>query len=159
MRIFRKTRLHIVRHRHEGVTAMGMPHTRISTETVFEIVEPDGTAPVDVLLAYDTKDPYALTMELEIRDSSHPSTWVLGRAMVAEGLLVPSGLGNVQITPATPEFVLLQLGAPGEDQASLWMSLPEVEEFLENTYDVVPVGEEERWLEVDATLHRILDAG
>ncbi|WP_413102390.1 SsgA family sporulation/cell division regulator [Streptomyces sp. Inha503] len=136
---------------------MGKPHTQVCAETVFEIVEPDGTAPVDVGLVYDTRDPYAVAMELEIRDSRHPSVWVLSRSMLAEGLLVPAGLGNVQITPATPEFVLLQLGSDAE-QASMWMPLPEIEEFLESTYDAVPVGEEELWLEVDATLQQILDA-
>ncbi|MFE0172315.1 SsgA family sporulation/cell division regulator [Streptomyces sp. NPDC059002] len=136
---------------------MGSRHTRVSTETVFELVEPDGTAPVDVGLTYDTRDPYSVAMELEIRTSHRPSVWVVSRGMLAEGLLVPTGLGNVQITPATPEFVLLQLGADDE-QASLWMSLPEIEEFLESTYDVVPIGEEDQWWEVDDMVRRLLEA-
>ncbi|MGI5347318.1 SsgA family sporulation/cell division regulator [Streptomyces sp. CA-250714] len=136
---------------------MGNHYTRVCTETVFEIVEPDGTAPVDVEMVYDTRDPYAVAMDLEIRNSQQPSIWVLSRSLLAEGLLIPAGLGNVQITPATPEFVLLQLGTDAE-QASLWMPLPEIEEFLESTYDVVPVGEEELWLKVDAAVQQILGA-
>ncbi|MFD6315767.1 SsgA family sporulation/cell division regulator [Streptomyces nigra] len=137
---------------------MGKPHTRVYAETVFELVEPDGTAPVDVTLAYETSAPHTVVMELEIRESHRPSVWALSRSMLAEGLLVPAGLGDVQITPATPEFVLLQLGDDAE-QASLWMPLAEIEEFLESTYDAVPVGEEDQWLEVDTTLDQILKAG
>jgi len=136
---------------------MHTSHTRVTAETVFEIVEPDGTAPVDVRLAYDTTDPYVVTMELEIRSSHHPSTWVLSRAMLAEGLLIPTGLGDINITPATPDYVLLQLGT-GTEQASLWMLLPEIEEFLETTYDLLPIGQEEPWPEINHTLERILTA-
>jgi hypothetical protein len=39
------------------------------------------------------------------------------------------------------------------------MPLAEIEEFLESTYDAVPVGEEDQWLEVDTALDQILKAG
>lgn len=38
------------------------------------------------------------------------------------------------------------------------MSLPEIEEFLESTYDAVPMGEEDQWWEVDVTVQQILKA-
>jgi hypothetical protein len=83
--------------------------------------------------------------------------WVFARELLVEGLIRPVGEGDVRIRPseAEPGLALFHLESPfGQVDFSAccrWLN-----RFLECTARLVPVGEELEWLEIDASITRLL---
>ncbi|MGL4173470.1 MAG: SsgA family sporulation/cell division regulator [Actinomycetota bacterium] len=107
-------------------------------------------------LRYQTNDPFA------VRATFHAGTdaisWVLGRDLLADGLLVERGEGDVRVWPAVEDdqqMVMLELSSP-DGRAVLAASAGELEAFLARTYDVVPLGYEGDHIDVDGAIDRFL---
>ncbi|WP_179382200.1 SsgA family sporulation/cell division regulator [Streptomyces sp. SA15] len=91
-------------------------------------------------------------------DTDRSVPWVLARDLPAQGLLRPSGQGDVHIWPvghgpdAEPNIAL----SSPQGTARLTAPLATVAQWLQRTYQSVPAGREADGLDVDGELARLL---
>ena len=108
-------------------------------------------------LVFDHTDPYAVAMHLEARSGT--VVWTFARELLAEGLYVPTGSGDVQVWPCLSvsgdAVVIIELCSP-DGLALLQAPSRLVHDFIARTYDVVPEGEETVHLEMDALISQLL---
>lgn len=114
--------------------------TRVGTAIVAEFIRPDGSVePMNVDLHYRSDDPHAVTMRFHTRDQE--STWLVGRELLADGLLAPAGFGDVRLRPHHGDVLVLEL-LTEDSHAVFHLSADELDRFLESTYAAVPAGRE-----------------
>ncbi|MGW3469826.1 SsgA family sporulation/cell division regulator [Saccharopolyspora sp. NPDC000995] len=132
-------------------------HKTIRSTAVFDLMAPAGVkAPVWVELRYESREPYAVNMSFHAGTSGQID-WVIARDLVADGLLVASGEGDMQITPHPDnhELVIIALSSPS-GAAAFEAPADKLAEFLDETYDVVAPGDERQWMSIDEELSRLL---
>jgi hypothetical protein len=112
----------------------------ILAETVFDIQEPHGASPIAIELAYNSDDPFAVTMRFFVRPGE-AVTWLLSRSLLAEGLRTPSGLGDVRISPLDPDTCLMELCSEN-GAATFHAPVRDLQRFLGSSYELVPRGQE-----------------
>jgi hypothetical protein len=120
---------------------------------------------MDVTLRYHTDDPLAVRMafpaQYSLNDGPPPSTkeieWVFGRDLLASGLKVRSGAGDIRISPCPGVYqsVVVELMSPG-GVALLMFKDAELREFLGRTYERVPKGQEYCTITVDHEIEELL---
>jgi hypothetical protein len=120
---------------------------------------------MDVTLRYRTDDPLAVRMafpaQFSLDDGPQPPTaeieWVFARSLLASGLEVRSGAGDIRISPCPGVYqsVVVELYSP-DGVALLMFKGPELREFLGRTYESVPVGQEYCTLTVDHEIEELL---
>jgi hypothetical protein len=84
-------------------------------------------------------------------------TWILSRDLLADGLIVRSGDGDVRLWPATDdtELVYIEFVTP-KGQARFKALAQDIADFLDTTYEVVLPGEEEQWFDFDDEIERMI---
>ncbi|WP_051165852.1 SsgA family sporulation/cell division regulator [Amycolatopsis orientalis] len=109
--------------------------------------------PVRADLEYDPADPFAVSVGYHA--GGGVVRWLFGRDLLADGLLAPAGDGDVQVRPAADDSrVLVELNAP-DGSAVLEAAANEIADFLDRTYDEVPVGSEDRCFDFDEELAKL----
>jgi hypothetical protein len=116
--------------------------------------------PVRAGLRYDTLDPYAVQVSFHTGagGDSDVVEWTFARSLLSEGVSTPSGDGDVQVWPSSSgglRVVCLSLSSPS-GKALFEVPLPELVEFLAQTYAAVPTGCESDHVDVDAELALLL---
>ena len=113
--------------------------------------------PLDGVLVFDPTDPYAVQLHLEARDGA--VTWVFARELLVEGLYEPCGAGDVQVWPclngADEAVVVIELSSP-EGTGLLETSSRRVQEFVSQSLQVLPLGQETTQLPIDDLIARLL---
>ncbi|MGW5646263.1 SsgA family sporulation/cell division regulator [Saccharopolyspora sp. NPDC003752] len=136
---------------------MSENHKTIYSAAVFNLMAPaDVRRPLEVELRYESRDPYAVNMSFRAGMSGEVD-WVIDRDLLAAGLVVASGEGDVQIIPQLdkPELVVIALSSPS-GQAAFEAPAAKLAEFLDETYAAVAPGDEHKWMSVDEVLNRLL---
>jgi hypothetical protein len=131
-------------------------NTIITAATTFQLLVPGiAPAPVEAELQYNPEDPYAVAVLFHTGQGK--VEWMFARDLLADGLLTPSGEGDIMVRPASddPERVLLELNAP-TGFAILSADAEHIAEFLDLTYDVVQPGEEDLWIDFDRELAKLV---
>ncbi|MFE0820682.1 SsgA family sporulation/cell division regulator [Streptomyces sp. NPDC058847] len=121
------------------------------------VVAPGRTIPVPARLSYRSWDAYSAHITFTLEGHT-PVTWVFARNLLAEGLVRPSGLGDVRVWPAgaeQPGPLYLALSSP-DGQALFTVPADVVTPWLEMTYRVVPAGFEGASLDLDSELSQLL---
>lgn len=117
------------------------------------LVHEAGPAFVDADLVYCTDDPYAVSVIF--KGLGQAVTWTFGRELLVGGINTPSGVGDVQLWPSLDDegnaVVMIELDPPG-GFALLEVCSSEAGRFLQRTLDLVPLGCESSWLDVDGEL-------
>ncbi|WP_035793468.1 SsgA family sporulation/cell division regulator [Kitasatospora mediocidica] len=122
------------------------------------------SAPLRVTLRYRASDPLAVRMafpaEFSLDEAWGPEDgeeveWVFARQLLATGLELPAGLGDVHVRPARGRAVMVELRAP-EGVALLRFGAPELRRFLWRSYLSVADGQEDRYLDADGALAELL---
>ncbi|MEV6877193.1 SsgA family sporulation/cell division regulator [Amycolatopsis sp. NPDC051128] len=109
--------------------------------------------PMPAELEYDTRDPYAVAVVLHAGASD--VRWLVGRDLLADGLLAPHGEGDVRIAPAAdPAMIVMELSSP-DGAAVLEAPAQEIADFLDLTYDVIPPGSEPDWFDFEVELAKL----
>jgi hypothetical protein len=110
-------------------------------------------------LRYSIADPLAVLAVFDTA-ASEPVPWIFARDLLGAGLDRPSGRGDIRIWPAVDSngvaTVRIRLRSPDGD-AILETPLSTVEEFLIQTWAMVPTGAESRLLHIDTLLNVLLD--
>ncbi|MEV0183227.1 SsgA family sporulation/cell division regulator [Streptomyces sp. NPDC050625] len=127
-------------------------------DCIMQLVVPPGQiVPVPTRLSYRSWDPYSVHITFSVE--GHESIrWVFARDLLAEGMVRPSGLGDVRIWPGNAEqsgLLCLQLFSP-EGQALLTVPVDVVTPWLGRTYHLVPAGFEEASQDLDSELSWLL---
>jgi hypothetical protein len=129
------------------------PRTHVDTEVELRLVVPEaGTVPLRVALRYGIDDPFAVTAAFQ--GDGLTIEWVFARELLIGGLERPCGEGDVHVWPSWGsgrDLVLLSLSSP-DGQAVLEADAADLRAFLDRTLDVVPVGHESVYVDVDAEL-------
>ncbi|MGW4033711.1 SsgA family sporulation/cell division regulator [Streptomyces sp. NPDC004838] len=133
---------------HESVQAEVLMSFLVSEELSFRI-------PVE--LRYGTEDPYAVRMTFHLPGDA-PVTWAFSRDLLLDGLVGPSGDGDVHIAPMGPEElsdlgIRLQVGG---DRALFQVSAAPVVAFLDRTDRLVPMGQERAFGDFESSLEQAL---
>lgn len=97
-------------------------------------------AVVSAMFGYDRADPWSAT--IAFRSGPGWVEWVLARELLAAGLLMPAGVGDVTVAPfPTGVGVLIELHN-GRERAEFLFDGYDVARFLGYSYAVVPLGAE-----------------
>ncbi|MEU5975665.1 SsgA family sporulation/cell division regulator [Streptomyces sp. NPDC047315] len=134
--------------RDESVQAEVLMNFLVSEELSFRI-------PVE--LRYGIEDPYAVRMTFHLPGDA-PVTWAFSRDLLLDGIVGPSGDGDVHIAPMGPGD-LADLGIRlqvGGDCAYFQVSAAPVVAFLDRTDRLVPLGQERAFGDFDTELEQVL---
>ncbi|MFJ1705994.1 SsgA family sporulation/cell division regulator [Kitasatospora sp. NPDC088346] len=132
--------------------------TRVTTAVPAELLLPDaGRMPVRSTWHYDCGDPFAVHVDFDVEPgvSEH---WTFARDLLAEGLDVPAGYGDVLIEPeAGHQHVLLILRGVDGSTALLRAGCAGLEEFLRRSFAGVPAGCEQYRADLDDWIRAALE--
>ena len=135
--------------------------TSVSTELQLRLVVPGAASlPVRAGLRYDVADPYAVQVSFHTGSGSDSEIveWTFARQLLTDGVSAPVGEGDVQVWPSASAglpVVCLSLSSPS-GKALFEVPLPELVDFLGQTYAAVPTGSESQHVDVDAELALLL---
>ncbi|MFF4139027.1 SsgA family sporulation/cell division regulator [Streptomyces mirabilis] len=89
-----------------------------------------------------------------LADTDEPVTWAFDRDLLAQGILRPSGEGDVRLRPTHtgPDAVLILALPPGPPTSQ---PPSQVTHRLERTYHLVPSGREGDGIDLNAELSRL----
>ncbi|WP_371494135.1 SsgA family sporulation/cell division regulator [Kitasatospora sp. NBC_00374] len=134
--------------------------TRVTTAVTAELLLPDAVRlPVRSTWRYDCGDPFAVHVDFDVEPgiSEH---WTFSRDLLAEGLDVPAGYGDVLIEPeAGHQHVLLILRGVDGSTAVLRAGCAGLQEFLRRSFAGVPSGGEQYRADLDEWIRAALDNG
>ncbi|GAB2707900.1 SsgA family sporulation/cell division regulator [Kitasatospora kifunensis] len=114
--------------------------------------------PLAVRMAFPAE--YSLDTAAPLDEPTEPApgaevVWVFARQLLASGLDLPSGLGDVHIRPSRGPHTMVELRAP-EGVALLRFEAGDLRRFLWASYRCVPEGQEGRHLDADRALAELL---
>lgn len=109
------------------------------------------------VLSYDRTDPFAVRMAFPA-----PATlggtevfWEFSRELLAAGMDAPAGVGDVRVRPFGYDRTVLEFHA-AEGIAMVHVRTAELRRFLRRAQEVVPAGDEHRFLDLDRGLTHLL---
>ncbi len=133
-----------------------MTETTVNQDIKLDCVDLSGTVrQLDAELAYDARDPFAVTMTFRTRAGDVP--WVFHRELLLAGISDPAGDGDVHIWPSLDTqgraVVVIELHSNSGSFVAQ-AHTPEVYRFLTKTLAMVPLGTEQ--IDVDAMVDFLL---
>src|ERR1700758_2847044 len=148
----------------------------ISAELGLRLVVPQQTiVPLVASMYYSGSDPYAVRMAFHV-GTDEPVEWIFARDLLAAGIESRQGDGDVQVWPSpvsaaeTGDLDLIGAAEPGETQGkvlNIELSSPfgqahfeapaeAMSAFLQRTYQIVPAGQESRYVDIETELNDLL---
>jgi hypothetical protein len=143
----------------------------VSAELSLGLVAAEQTiVPLVASLRYSVSDPYAIRMAFHLGPGD-PVEWIFARELLADGMTMHVGMGDVHIWPSPPtagqdanpddeirgplSVLNIKLSSPfGE--AHFEAPTDTIVSFLERTYRVVRMGQESAVIDIDAELNGLL---
>ncbi|HKA96551.1 MAG TPA: SsgA family sporulation/cell division regulator [Streptosporangiaceae bacterium] len=126
----------------------------VVAELGLRLVVPErGGVPLTASLRYRGDDPYAIRMSFHV-GLDDPVEWLFARDLLAVGVQAPTGDGDVRVWPtseADRDVLNISLSSPF-GQAHFEASLAAVSGFLRRSYEVVPLGREADFVDVEGEL-------
>ncbi|MEU9203813.1 SsgA family sporulation/cell division regulator [Streptomyces sp. NPDC048332] len=109
------------------------------------------------VLSYDRTDPFAVRMAFPAPATLEGSevSWEFSRELLAAGLDASAGVGDVRVRPFGYDRTVLEFHA-AEGIAMVHVRTAELRRFLRRAQELVPAGEEYRFLELDRSLAHLL---
>jgi hypothetical protein len=129
----------------------------VSRSVELHLVTSGSPVPVSADLSYDPADPFAVGVSLRT-EGSPAVAWVVARDVLADGLTMPAGDGDIGVWPSTSRgsaVVCLSLSSP-DGHALLFGAHADVSEFVERTYAEVPAGTESDLIDMDGLIDHLL---
>jgi hypothetical protein len=113
-------------------------------------------APVVTRWTYTPADPFAVTLGVRTRGDRFVD-WLVARDLVIDALRGPSGCGDVRMSPQHVQgydIVEIEIRS-GDGRAVLEVDRDLLAEFVDSSTDLVPVGEEQAHMDLDAEIEKI----
>jgi hypothetical protein len=121
---------------------------------------------------YSGSDPYAVRMAFHV-GTDEPVEWIFARDLLAAGIESRQGEGDVHVWPSpgsgagTGELGPTGSPQPGDKVLNIELSSPfgqahfeapaqAMAAFLRRTYQIVPAGQESRYIDIEAELNDLL---
>jgi Streptomyces sporulation and cell division protein, SsgA len=115
-----------------------------------------GATPLDTELAYDPRDPFAVSATFNT--IAGDVRWTFGRDLLIGGLYEPTGDGDVHVWPCLDNqahsVVIIELCSP-DGEALVQARTADISAFVEQMTATVPQGDEGTYLDVDAAISAI----
>ncbi|WP_406385320.1 SsgA family sporulation/cell division regulator [Streptomyces sp. NBC_01618] len=104
-------------------------------------------------LMYDRRDPFAVRMAFPATATLEGTdvSWEFSRELLAAGMDGAAGVGDVRIRPFGYDRTVLEFHA-AEGIAMVHVRTAELRRFLERAQELVPAGDEHRFLDLDRSL-------
>jgi Streptomyces sporulation and cell division protein, SsgA len=133
-----------------------MSNDAVRADTVAYLLCGAAPALVEVRLSWRSEAPYAV--EAVFLTGCEGVRWVLSRDLLAEGLHAEVGIGDVQVMPHEHDWdsTVMLLDSPC-GHACFEFATDELSEFLEDTYDEVPLGAESLFIDLDEEIALLLE--
>ncbi|MFE3900057.1 MULTISPECIES: SsgA family sporulation/cell division regulator [unclassified Streptomyces] len=108
-------------------------------------------------LQYDRRDPFAVRMAFPATATLEGTdvSWEFSRELLAAGVDAAAGVGDVRIRPFGYDRTVLEFHAT-EGIAMVHVRTAELRRFLERAQELVPAGDEHRFLDLDRSLTDLL---
>ncbi|MFB6716792.1 MULTISPECIES: SsgA family sporulation/cell division regulator [unclassified Streptomyces] len=108
-------------------------------------------------LQYDRRDPFAVRMAFPATATLEGTevSWEFSRELLAAGMDAAAGVGDVRIRPFGYDRTVLEFHAD-EGIAMVHVRTAELRRFLERAQELVPTGDEHRFLDLDRSLTHLL---
>lgn len=109
------------------------------------------------VLRYDRTDPFAIRMAFPAPATLEGTevSWEFSRELLTAGMDTPAGVGDVRIRPFGYDRTVLEFHA-AEGVAMVHVRTADLRRFLRRTQQLVPVGGEHRFLDLDRSLTDLL---
>jgi hypothetical protein len=115
------------------------------------VPEHDGV-PLTASLCYRGDDPYAIRVAFHA-GLDDPVEWIFARDLLAAGLQTPVGEGDVRVWPGPRGLDTLNISLSSPfGQAHFEASLSALSGFLRLTFEVVPLGQEGDFIDIESEL-------
>ena len=135
----------------------------VCVELELRLIVPGGPSlPVLADLRYAADDPWAVRVAFQVGsgpDGNGTVEWVFARQLLTEGITGPVGEGDVRVWPSVSDaerVVSIAMTSPS-GSALFEIDRDPLFEFLQATYVAVPTGGEDRVVDLDAELSRLLE--
>jgi Streptomyces sporulation and cell division protein, SsgA len=147
--------------------------TTISAELGLRLVVPQQTiVPLVASMYYSGSDPYAVRMAFHV-GTDEPVEWIFARDLLAAGIESRQGEGDVRVWPSygscaetgSPDLAAsretggkvlnIELSSPF-GQAHFEAPAQALSAFLRRTYQIVPAGQENSYIDIEAELNDLL---
>ena len=147
--------------------------TTISAELGLRLIVPQQTiVPLVASMYYSGVDPYAVRMAFHV-GTDEPVEWIFARDLLAAGIESRQGEGDVQVWPSLMSCaddddldMTGPLGAGGKvlnielsspfGRAHFEAPAEAMSAFLQRTYQIVPAGQEGRYIDIETELNDLL---
>ena len=146
--------------------------TTISAELGLRLIVPQQTiVPLVASMYYSGQDPYAVRMAFHV-GTDEPVEWIFARDLLAAGIESRQGEGDVQVWPSLMSCADddgLDMTGPGAGEKVLNIELSSpfgqahfeapaqaMSAFLQRTYQIVPAGQEGRYIDIETELNDLL---
>ncbi|MDQ0792720.1 SsgA family sporulation/cell division regulator [Streptomyces sp. B1I3] len=108
-------------------------------------------------LHYDLRDPFAVRMAFPAPATLEGAevSWEFSRELLTTGIDAPAGLGDVRVRPFGYDRTVLEFHAL-EGIAMVHVRTAELRRFLKRAQELVPAGDEHRFLDLDRGLGELL---
>jgi hypothetical protein len=130
----------------------------VAAELGLTLVVPEhGGVPLTASLYYRGDDPYAIRMAFHV-GMDDPVEWIFARDLLAAGMHEPTGDGDVRVWPGPDidrRVLNISLSSPF-GQAHFEAPLPAMSQFLLRTFELIPVGREGDFTDIDGELNELL---
>ncbi|GAA1240252.1 SsgA family sporulation/cell division regulator [Kitasatospora nipponensis] len=117
----------------------------------------DHEIPLRSSWSYDAGDPYAVHVDFRLPLGS-TERWSFARELLAQGMDLPAGSGDVEIAPEVGHRHVLLLLHGGSGSAVVRVGQHPLREFLDTAFAHVPAGSERSDDELEQWLRSVLDA-
>lgn len=109
------------------------------------------------VLSYDRTDPFAVRMAFPAPATLEGTevSWEFSRELLAAGMDASAGVGDVRVRPFGYDRTVLEFHA-AEGIAMVHVRTAELRRFLRRAQELVPAGEEHRFLDMDRGLADLL---
>ncbi len=104
---------------------------------------------VTAVFRYSVLEPFAVRASFALPDSPAVE-WVLSRDILREGLIMPSGLGDIRVLP-THNGIAIELLSP-QGRAVMVGDVAPMVDFVQRAFAAVPDGREDEFFSIDAEL-------
>lgn len=133
---------------------MNTPRTKVenvAVTTTFEMTFAGSESDESIAASfrYNIFEPYAVTASFVLGDAPAVQ-WVMSRDLVREGLVMPTGMGDIRVYPVA-DTLYIELASPS-GRAILEAPIAPVIDFIRTVFATVPEGREHEYFSVDAEL-------
>ncbi|MGW7426717.1 SsgA family sporulation/cell division regulator [Streptomyces sp. NPDC054813] len=130
----------------------------VTCRTVVALLEEEAPLPVITDLRYDSAEPYSIFIAFNA-GADVVIEWEFGRELLTSGRRRLTGLGDVQVWPAEirGHGLVYMSFRSGWEMFVVAASAVVIDEFLKSALEVVPLGEESRFLGVESFVSQLPD--